>query len=448
MYVSVNIIPVLSRWVVLVGLLSATAWAAEPETVYERSWPQWRGPLATGVAPYADPPVHWDEETNIRWKVPLPGLGHATPVVWSDRVFVLTAVPAGGAGTSRDTRKGRFSGTFSTRNSFRYEILAFSRADGSLLWGRTARVEAPHEGRHEDGSWVSCSPLTDGEHVIAFFGSRGLYCYDMDGNLQWEKDFGDMHIRYQYGESSSPALSGDRLVVPWDHEGTSFIAALDKSTGREIWRANRNDGTSWATPLITEHNGIKQVIAVAIRRVRSYDLETGAMLWETRDMTAGPIPSPVAGDGIVYVTGGYLESVLQAISLDKARGNAAASNAIVWELDRDTPYVPTPLLYGGALYLLKDYQNILSCFNARTGKPYYSRQRLDGITGVYASPVAAQERVYIAGRNGVTLVIKHGSRFEVLALNELDDRFDASPAIVVQELYLRGHDYLYCIAPK
>ena len=429
-------------------LMCAVSWAKEPETEHDRFWPQWRGPLATGEAPHGNLPVHWDEETNIRWKVPLPGLGHATPVIWGDRVFVLTAVPAGGSGSNRGVRKGRFSGTFSTRNSFRYEILAFSRIDGSLLWRRTARVEAPHEGRHEDGSWISCSPVTDGEHVIAFFGSHGLYCYDMEGTLQWEKDFGDMHIRYQYGESSSPALSGDRLIVPWDHEGTSFIAALDKRTGREIWRVNRHDGTSWATPLITEHKGKKQVIVVAIRRVCSYDLESGAMLWETRDMTAGPIPSPVAGEGIVYVTGGYLESILQAISLDKAQGNAAASNAIVWELNRDTPYVPTPLLYGGALYLLKDYQNILSCFDARTGKPYYVRQRLTGIKGVYASPVAAQGRVYIAGRNGVITVIKHGPRFEVLAQNKLNDRFDASPAIVGQELYLRGHDYLYCIAPR
>ena len=156
----------------------------------------------------------------------------------------------------------------------------------------------------------------------------------------------------------------------------------------------------------------------------------------------------VAADGIVYLMGGYRESVLQAIALSKARGNAAASNAIVWEYDRDTPYVSSPLLYNGILYFLKDYINILSCFNARTGEPYYTRKRLDGISDVYASPVAAMGRVYLTGRNGVTLVIKHGPRFEVLARNVLNDRFDASPVIVGQELYLRGHKYLYCIAPN
>ncbi|MFC1608070.1 PQQ-binding-like beta-propeller repeat protein [Candidatus Latescibacterota bacterium] len=401
----------------------------------------------TGVAPHGDPPVQWDEKTNIRWKVPLNGVSHASPIVWGDRVFVLTVVPAGGSGTAPPEKRGYISGTFSTENVFRFEILALSRSDGSLLWRRTARVEAPHEGRHDDGSWASCSPVTDGEQVIASFGSRGIYCYDMEGNLLWEKDFGEMRIRYQYGESSSPALYQDKLIIQWDHEGRSFIAALDKRTGREIWRVNRTDGTSWATPLVIEHNGKKQVVACAIRRVRSYDLETGAELWDTRDMTAGPIPSPVGADGVVYLTGGYRESILQAISLEKAHGNAAGSNAIVWEHDSDTPYVSSPLLYNGYLYFVKDYKNFLSCFNARTGEPYYTRKRLSGITDIYASPVAARGRVYLAGRNGVILVIRHGPQLEVLAKNVLDDNFDASPAVVGNELYLRGHKYLYCIAP-
>ncbi|MFC1560886.1 PQQ-binding-like beta-propeller repeat protein [Candidatus Latescibacterota bacterium] len=422
--------------------------SAEQNTDSSQYWPQWRGPLVTGEAPYGDPPVRWDEKTNIRWKVTLPGLGHATPVVWGDRIFVLTAVSAVGSDSNQQDLIERMSGSSIRNNTFRYEVLAINRTDGSLLWHRTARVEPPHEGRHEDASWASCSPVTDGEHLIASFGSRGFYCYDMEGNLQWEKDFGDMNIRYEWGEGSSPALDGDKLIITWDHTGRSFIVALDKSTGHEIWRKNRNDGTSWATPAIIEHNGKKQVVASAIQRVRSYDLESGDILWETRGMTANPIPSPVAANGIVYLMGGYRESILQAISLDKAHGDAAASDAIVWEYNQDTPYVPSPLLYDGILYFLKSNQNILSCFNARTGKPYYTRQRLDGINGIYASPVGAQGRVYFAGRNGVTLVIKHGSRFEVLAMNKLNDRFDASPVIVGKELFLRGHNYLYCIASE
>jgi outer membrane protein assembly factor BamB len=425
-------------------LLYAAACLTEPVTAAAQYWPQWRGPLGTGEAPDADPPVRWDEKTNIRWKIPLPGLSHATPVVWKDRIFVLAAVPAA---PSVSRTAGMFD-TYRTSTPFRYEILAFRRKDGSLLWRRTAKVAPPHEGIHVDASWASCSPVTDGEHVIVSFGSRGVYCYDMDGNLKWERDFGEMRIRYQYGESTSPVLSGDRLIIQWDSEACSFLAVLDKRSGKEIWRKDRNDGTSWATPLVVEHRGKKQVIVVAIRRVRSYDLDTGAILWETRDMTAGPIPSPVAGNGIVYLMGAYLESILQAISLDKARGDAAASKAILWELDRDTSYVSTPLLYGGMLYFLKQYQNILSCFDAGTGRENYSRKRLDGLTQVYSSPVAAGGRIYITGRNGATIVLRHGPKFEVLATNRLDDRFDASPVIVEREIFLRGHENLYCIAAE
>jgi hypothetical protein len=297
-----------------------------------------------------------------------------------------------------------------------------------------------------DASLASCSPVTDGEHVIASFGSRGFYCYDMNGNLQWEKDFGDLSIRYSWGEGSSPALYGNRLIVTWDHTGDSFIAVLDKRNGKELWRKKRNDGTSWTTPLVVEHKGRAQIIAPSIGRTRCYDLETGKELWTTRGMTANPIPSPVSLNGIVYLMGGFQESVLQAISLDKASGSVSSSGAILWEQAWDTPYVPSPLLYGGNLYFLKSNQNMLSCIDAATGNPHYSRQRLNQVKGVYASPVAANDRLYVMGRNGVCVVIRHGPQLEILATNRLDDGFSASPVIVGKDLYLRGHKFLYCIA--
>ncbi|MBN1290638.1 MAG: PQQ-like beta-propeller repeat protein [Candidatus Latescibacteria bacterium] len=434
--------------IISVCLFNVYTLIAQQTSESMRYWPQWRGPLATGEAPYGDPPATWDEDTNIRWKVPLPGLGHATPVVWGDRIYISTAVPAGAKDSDSKSRAGRIFGTLMSNNSFSYEVLAINRTDGSLVWRRTARVEPPHEGRHEDASWASCSPVTDGEYVIASFGSRGFYCYDWKGNLLWEKDFGDLRIRFQWGEGSSPTLSGDKLIIPWDHDGDSFIVALDKKSGREIWRAKRNDGTSWATPLVVDHNGEKQVVASSIRYVRSFDFETGKELWHTRGMTANPIPSPVSANGIVYLMGGYSESILQAVSLDKAQGDAAMSKAIVWDYHQDTPYVPSPLLYEGNLYFIKYNQNMLSCLDAITGKPHYIRQRLNGLSGVYSSPVAAKDRVYIAGRNGVTIVFKHGPTFEVLSLNKLNDRFDASPVIVGKDMYLRGHDNLYCISEK
>ena len=250
------------------------------------------------------------------------------------------------------------------------------------------------------------------------------------------------------GEGSSPVLYKDKIVVKWDHQGQSFITALDKQTGKEIWKVARDEGTSWATPLIVESNGQPQIITSATRRIRSYDLATGQLLWESSGMTANVIPSPVAANDIVYVMSGYRGNALQAIRLSAAKDNIAGSKALVWTLDRDTPYTPSPLLYDDRLYFLKRNDGILACFNANTGDEHFSRQRLEGIKGVYASPVGAGGRIYIASRNGTTLVIKHDTQYEVLAINTLEDGFSASPAVVDNELYLRGKKNLYCIAEK
>ncbi len=327
-----------------------------------------------------------------------------------------------------------------------FAILALSRDDGSVLWQRTARQEMPHEGAHPNGSWASNSAVTDGVHVYAFFGSRGLYCYDIDGNLKWEKDLGDMTIRLGFGEGASPVLSGDKLIVNWDHEGQSFIVALDKRTGEEIWRSQRDELTSWTTPIVVEHDGRYQVITSATNRVRSYDLDTGELIWEGSGVTMNAIPSPVAADGFVYLTSGFMGNALRAIRLAAASGDISRSDAVVWEYDRDTPYVPSPLLYGDNLYILKSNSAILTSVDVRSGEVNYGPLRLAGLAEVFASPVGAAGRVYIVGRDGSTLVIRDGSEFEVLARNSLDDGFDASPAIVDQEIYLRGFRFLYRIS--
>jgi len=435
-------------------LLSALALRHTPPQEGQRFWAQWRGPDATGVAPFGDPPLEWSEASNIRWKVEIPGEGSASPIVWGDRIFVLTAVPSdeqpeqptqqsrGGFG------RGRGGGMHSVAptQAQEFAILAISRDDGSVLWRRTAREEMPHEGAHANGTWASNSAVTDGDHVYAFFGSRGLYCYDMDGNLIWQKDLGDMTIRLGFGEGSSPALHDDKLIVNWDHEGESFIVAFDKTTGDEIWRTERDELTSWATPIVVEHAGRHQVITSATNRVRSYDLGTGELIWEDGGVTMNAIPSPVAADGLVYVTSGFMGSALRAIRLAAAEGNINRSDAIAWEHNRDTPYVPSPLLYGNSLYILKSNSAILSSFDAKSGDVQYGPLRLDGLAEVFASPVGAAGRVYIVGRDGNALVIESGPEFNVLARNSLDDGFDASPAIVDQEIYLRGHRFLYRIS--
>jgi len=428
--------------------------AADAALDFDKNWPRWRGPAGDGVAPHGNPPIEWSETKNVKWKVALPGEGSASPIVWGDRVFVSVAVDTGKPGAPAASAAAPAAGApagrppgRATENEWRFVVMALRRSDGGVLWERTARAETPHEGTHETGTFASNSAVTDGEHLYAYFGSRGLYAYDFDGNLKWERDLGDMETRYDFGEGSSPALHGDTLVVIWDHEGESFIVALDKRTGEEKWRSEREEQSNWTTPLIVEDGGRAQIITSATGQVRSYDLSTGELLWHTRGMTLNAIPSPVYADGIVYLMSGFRGNALKAIRLADARGDVAESGAVVWEHAQDTPYVPSPLLYDGILYFLKSNNGILSAFDAKTGKPHYGPQRVEPLTNIYASPVGAAGRVYLTDRRGATVVIKAGPAYEVLATNQLDDAIDASAAVVGNEIYLRGKN-LYCIAEK
>jgi outer membrane protein assembly factor BamB len=426
---------------VVFGLALASAPAAQQPA--DRFWPQWRGPHSTGVSRTATPPLEWNEKKNIRWKVEIPGRGSATPVVWGDRVFVLSAVPAGVTGDQAHAPLGR------TPVAHKYTVMALDRKTGKVVWERTAKEETPHEASHpENGTWASASAATDGEHLIASFESRGYYAYDMNGTLIWQKDLGDKRMRSTFGEGSTPALHGNHLVIVWDHQGQSFIVALDKRTGTELWRRDRKEIDTWATPLVVTVNGRAQVVTGAMNQVVSYDLETGDVVWFTGGLTMNPIPTPVAANGMVFLTAGFRGNSLKAIRLNDAKGDITGTPAVAWTLDRDTPYVPSPVLYDDVLYVLKSNNGILSAFDARSGAPHYQAQRLEALQEVFASPVGAVGRLYIPGRDGSTVVLKHGPKLEVLAVNDLDDGFDASPALVDGEMYLRGYKNLYCIAEK
>jgi outer membrane protein assembly factor BamB len=374
--------------------------------------------------------------------VEVPGRGSASPVAWGDRIFLLSAVPVALTGAAAHAPQGGVQ----PRPRHRFVVLAIDRRTGKTVWERTAAESSPHEATHQDnGTYASSSAITDGQRVYAWFESQGMYVYDMDGKLLWQKDLGDKKMRNEFGEGSTPALYNNRLVIVWDHQGQSFIVALEAATGRELWRVNRGEIDTWATPLVVEQDGAAQVITPAMNRVHSYDLETGRAVWDSPGVTMNAIPSPVAGNGMVFVMSGFRGNNLKAIRLADARGDLSKSNAIVWSLDRDTPYVPSPLLYDGILYFLKTNSGILSAFDAATGRPHYQLQRLEGVPNVFASPVGARGRVYLPGREGVTMVIKHGPTFEVLAKNKLDDGFDASPALVDGEIFLRGYVNLYSI---
>jgi outer membrane protein assembly factor BamB len=431
------------RLAFLLGLLALVASGADASGDSERYWPQWRGPHATGVAPLARPPLEWSETKNVRWKVEVPGRGSSSPVIWANQIFLTTAIPSGTSGEASHEPRGGIS----PRVPHRFVVMSLDRKTGKVLWERVAREEAPHEAGHPDNStWASSSAVTDGEHVIASFESRGIYAFDLKGTPVWQADLGDKKMRNEFGKGSTPALSGNFLVVVWDHLGGSFIAALDKRTGKEVWRQKRDEIDTWATPLVVEQGGRRQVIVPGMNRLRSYDLETGAIVWHTDGLTMNPIPSPVSGDGMVFATSGFRGNSLKAIRLADAKDDITGTPAVAWTLDRDTPYVPSPLLYDGVLYFLKTNNGLVSAYEAKTGKPLYQLKRLEKAPNVFSSPVGAAGRVYIAGRDGTTVVLRHGPEFEVLAENTLDDGFDASPALVDNEIFLRGYKYLYAIA--
>ena len=442
----------MKKTVVLLGfvfVLSGLLVAAENASDFEKYWHQWRGPYMTGVSPDGDPAIEWSETKNMKWKIDIPGKGHATPIIWEDQIFVLTAVETDKEGNAQTKdpgpQHGRGMPTTRTTKIQKFIVLSINRNDGKILWQTTVKEEMPQEGTHEFGSWASHSPITDGEQIYAYFGSRGLYCLDMKGNLKWERDFGQMSKRMNFGEGSSPALYKDKIIVNWDHEGQSFIIALNKKTGKDVWRVDRDEATSWATPYVVEVEGKPQVVTSATKFIRSYNLNTGELIWKCGGMTLNAIPMPFAADGILYVMSGFRGNALLAIRLADAKGDITDSDAIVWKHHKDTTYAPSALLLNNHLYFLRGNNGILSCFDAKTGKPHYSKQRLEGIGNIFASLFGAKNRIYITGQKGTFYVVKHGPEFAVLAKNTLDDNFNAAPVVVGKQLFLRGYKNLYCI---
>ena len=412
----------------------------------EAHWGQWRGPLGTGVAPDADPPLRWSEEENVRFKTALPGEGYGTPVIWGDRVFLTAAVPIGPIlDPVPDDAPGAHDNA-PVRQAHRFIAFAIDRQSGEILWETVLHEQLPHAGFHVSGALAAASAVTDGEHLIAFFGSYGIYGLDLDGEVLWHDDLGDMQVKHGHGEGATAALHGNTVIVNWDHEGPSFIAAMDKATGKQRWRKERDEVTSWATPIVVEHDGRQQVIVSGTRRVCAYDLEDGSVIWECAGLSNNVVASPVAADGMVFAGSSYVRKRMLGIRLEGAKGDITTTDRIAWRRQRGTPYVPSPLLLDGWLYFLNHYQGFLTRVQAATGAEPNRAMRLPGMNDIYASPVAAGGHVYITDRSGVTAVLRADpANPEILAHNVLDDTFSASAAIAGDELYLRGSRHLYCI---
>ncbi len=418
----------------------------------ENEWPIWRGPGMLGISAEGNPPVTWSETENIKWKVRVEGDGsNSSPIVWGDRIFFQTAVKTDkegpvGAETAAGGGRRRGPGGQPPRNLYRFTMVCLDRTSGKTIWEKTVCQAQPHEGHHGDHGFVSFTPATDGKLLWGNYGSQGVYCFDLDGHLKWSRDLGKMRIRAGFGEGGSLALSGDLVIVLQDHEGDSFIVALKKDTGEVVWKKDRDEKTSWTTPLVVEVGGRSQVIVTGHNRTVCYEATSGEVIWECGGgQTQNVVPTPVTGLGMVFCTSGFRGAKMQAIKLD-SRGDVTGTDAVAWEADDGTPYVPSPLLYGDKLYFFSGFRPQLSCYNAKTGRPYYTKHELGEMSGVYASPAGAAGRVYIVGRNGVTYVLKNTETPEVLAINKLDDEIDCSPAIIGDEMYLKGKRYFYCIA--
>ena len=440
----------------------SVSWCLLVQAQTAAHWPQWRGPFFNGMA-RGDAPTTWSDTSNIKWKTEIPGRGHSTPAIWGDRIFLTTAITTGkpaptptptpepAAANNSGQQRGQRGpgGGAGALVEHRFDVLCLDRKTGKILWQRTAKVATPHEGYHRAyGSFASNSPVTDGKYVYASFGSRGIYAYDFNGKLIWQKDLGvQMKMRLAFGEGSAPLLLGNRLFLVFDHEAESFMVALDKRDGKELWRVTRDERSSWSTPLAIEHGGRTEIVVPATNKVRSYDPETGKVLWESAGLGSNAIPVPVYQNGVVYVMSGHRDPKLMAIKLGR-QGDLTGSDAIVWSHTRGVPYTASPVLDDNKLYVVTD-SGMVSAFNATTGEPYYAQTRLPKASNLKASPIGANGKLYLATEDGDVVVVKMGEKFEVIATNHLTDQiFIATPVIAAGELFLRGQTTLFCISEK
>ena len=436
-----------SLWVSFVVIFSLT-WSvalnhADGQDV-EINWHQLRGPMANGVAPNGDPPAEFGEKKNLKWKVPVKGRGSSTPIVWEDQIFLLTAVKTekiDDKKAAREDQPKRSFGITFPNEYFEHQIVCLNRETGKEIWTKVAKERVPFEGVHPDNDYASATPTTDGERLYVPFGSAGYYCYDLDGNELWKRDLGELQTRKSFGEGSSPTIHEDKLIVVRDGESQSFIEVLDAKTGKTIWRKDRDEPSAWSTPLVVETESGKQIVTTATNRSRSYDLESGKLVWECSGQVTNVTASPMLHDNLVYCMSGYQGSILQAIDIN-SKGDV--SQKVTWTVKRDTPYIASGILYGERLYFTQSLSGVVTCVNAKDGKTIFKRTRLPGINRLYASPAGAKDRIYYCGQRGGVAVIENGDSFKVVHETKLKEGVNASPVIVGKQLFIRGSKSLYC----
>lgn len=432
-------------------LLAASLWAICLSAA--ENWPQFRGAQSDGVADDAQLPDAWSTTRNVVWKSEIPGSGWSSPVVWGDRIFVtsvISAIPP------EAPKKGLYFG--GNRESIptdehRWMVYAVDWKTGKIAWEREVHRGAPRSSHHLKNTFASETPVTDGERVYACFGNLGLFVFDMDGKPVWSQTWAPVRTRYGWGTAASPVLYEDRVYVVNDNDEQSYLMALDKRTGKQIWRVERDEGSNWSTPYIWENERGVEIVTSGTRKVRSYDLD-GHVLWELGGMSSIAIPTPFAQHGLLFLASGYVGDNVRPVFAVRpgAHGDISLKEGetskefIAWHLGQAGPYNPSPLVYGDYYYTLFD-RGILTCHDARTGREIYGKQRIDPETLAFtASPWASNGKLFALSEEGDTFVMQAGPQFKVLGKNALDEMCMATPAIARGSLIIRTATKLYRIA--
>ena len=451
-----------ARWIhVSAGLIAfAISLSFADSPAPNTNWPQFRGLNASGIAEGATPPIKWnvEEKQTVAWKTPIPGLGHSSPIIWDDKVFVSSAI----SGKDNPELKVGLYGDIAPvqdDTAHRFMVYCVDRKTGKMLWERTAFTGKPKVKRHTKATHANSTMATDGKRVVAFFGSEGLYCFDMNGKQLWKQDFGLLDSGYfmvpsaQWGFASSPIIHDDLVIVQCDVQEGSFVAALNVKTGKEVWRNPRNEVPTWSTPTVVDSGGRKQVVLNGWKHIAGYDLKTGFEYWWLTGGGDIPVPTPVSGHGLIYITNAHGRLAPIYAIKDSAAGDISlqadttSNSHIPWSHHREGGYMQTPIVYGDYLYVCRDH-GVLSCYNAKTGERVYNERLGTGRTGFTASGVAADGRLYYTSEEGDIFVVKAGPKFELLAQNPMGEVCMATPAISGDALYFRTQGHLVSISQK
>lgn len=426
----------------------ASAVIALTATAGATNWPGWRGPSGQGISTEKNLPAEWSPTKNVKWKTAIAGRGHSSPIVWGNRIFLTTAIEGPvvpGAKAVEHIDEGKpylHPDSVGADRKHTFKVIALDRDSGKVVWEQTAFEGTPYDNRHRKASFASSTPVTDGRNVYAFFGTEGLFAYDFAGKLIWKAQVGKLGT-FGMGVGTSPILAGNFLIMQCDEEGGdgSFMVAIDKQTGKEVWRTPRKVQASWATPILIKAANREELITAGNEFVVAYDPMTGKELWRHKGVASNAIPSPVANSEMVFISAGFPTKIAMAIKLG---GSGDLAESVVWKYEKGTAYVPSPILLGDYLYLTTD-RGILTCIEAKTGVVTYEGGRVPIPATFTASPVAFDDKILLTSEDGDTFVVKAGPKHEILATNSVGEPVFASPAVADGKIYIRSETSLFAI---